>query len=100
MKSGCEVCEIVIDPPSFAAPPLLLLPPPLSSLPPQAITTDIERAARRSASARLPSFPILYSLQRLILRAGAHRAGWCPPGGNIPVRSADLTIPARDKICP
>src|SRR5215208_4961857 len=59
MKSGCEVCEIVIDPPFLASPP----PPPplslpLSSSPPQAAMTDIERAARRSNSARLPSFPI------------------------------------------
>src|SRR5690349_7090976 len=60
MKSGCEVCEIVIDPPFFAAPPPPLLPPLLSPPPPQAATTTIERAARQSASARLPSFPIQF----------------------------------------
>src|SRR5215217_7611218 len=60
MKSGCEVCEIVIDPPFFASPPPPPPPPPppSSSSPPQAAMTDIERAARRSTSARLPSFPI------------------------------------------
>src|SRR5215212_8991751 len=99
MKSGCEVCEIVIDPPSFAVPPPPPPPPLSSSPPPQATTSDIERAARISASARLPSFPI-HSLQRLILRRTARRGDRCPPGREHTHRSATLTIAGSDKICP
>src|SRR5918996_3705204 len=69
-KSGCDVCETVIEPPLFASP----LPPPPPSPPsssssPQAATNDMQSAARSSASTRLLCFPIKFSLQEVLGRA-------------------------------
>src|SRR3954447_6354592 len=99
MKSGCEVCEIVIDPPSFAAPPPAPRPPLSSSSPPQAATTVSERAASRSASARLPSIPIQFP-------PNVGSAGGGPPGGLVPAarehtqKVSDIDHSQGDKICP
>src|SRR5215218_9769187 len=99
MKSGCDVCEIVIDPPSLAAPPPP--PPPVSpssSSPPHAAMTDIERAARRSTSARLPSFPI-QNPSRFVSRAGLPAGGEdTPPAGFAHHAQSDKNLPLTQEF--
>ena len=92
MKSGCEVSEIVIDPPFLASPP----PPPLVSA--SIVVTAAggddghgERAARRSTSARLPSFPI----QNPSRFVSAGRSG--PPAGRYPSDRGLLSPSLRQK---
>src|SRR5215213_8874520 len=100
MKSGCEVCDIVIDPPFFASPPPPPppSPPPSSSSPPQAAMTDMERAARRSTSARLPSFPI-QNPSRFVCAGWSSRRREDTPRGPIPDRpQSDKNLPLTQHI--
>src|SRR5215218_2431595 len=86
MKSGCEVCEIVIDPPFFA------------SSPPQAAMTDMERAARRRTSARLPSVPI-QNPSRFVSAGWSARRREDTPRRPIPDRlQSDKNLPLTQQI--
>src|SRR4051812_20250320 len=99
-KSGCEVCDIVIEPPFFASPPPPPPPPlsPLSSPPPQAAMTDIERAARRSTSARLPSFPIQNPSRFVWTGWSARRREDTPPAGFAHHVQSDKNLPLTQEF--
>src|SRR5829696_484442 len=100
MKSGCEVCEIVIDPPFLASPPPPPPPPPppSSSSPPHAAMTDMERAARRSTSARLPSFPIQNPSRFVSTGRCARRREDTPPAGVTHHAQWDKNLPLTQEF--
>src|SRR5829696_192610 len=100
MKSGCEVCEIVIDPPFLASPPPPPPPPPSpsSSSPPHAAMTDMERAARSSTSARLPSFPIQNPSRFVVAGRSGPPAGRYPPAGITHHAQSDKNLPLTQEF--